>query len=440
MKTIKFQYEQTSLISDHELTEIGATLRPEIERLQEARTQGYATDYASINVVDDAAMHKQIKKAVQEKLALQPTVLVVVGIGGSHLGTAAVHEALFGKFYNEQNPSIKVYFADTVDTDYIYDIILLVEQAIEKEQHVIINVISKSGTTTETIANFELFLYLLQHYRGIDYHQYVVVTTDENSPLWYLAEEKKLTRLAVPKKVGGRYSVFSAVSLFPLALLGVDIDQLLAGARAVVAGAITPAMVTNMSAVSAAILYGNYKKNITIHDTFLFSVDLENVGKWYRQLLGESIGKEHNRWGEKVNSGITPTVSIGSTDLHSVGQLYLGGPYDKFTSFITVQQSKSNIVVPHLHEFEQLVAHIQGKRLSLIMDAILQGVYRAYKKNKRPFVSIVLPEKSAYYIGQLLQFKMIETIYLGYLLAINPFDQPQVELYKKETREILAHE
>ncbi len=437
---IKFHYEQTSLITNDELAAVGTRLYPEIERIKLARKQGYSTDYASINLLEDAHMLQQIKTMAQKKRALQPTVLVVIGIGGSHLGTAAIHEALYGKFYNEQNPAIKVYFADTVDTDYIYDIILLVEQEIEKGRHIIINVVSKSGRTTETIANFEIFLYLLQHYHPTDYHQYVVVTTDEKSLLWDLAEEKGLSRLAIPKKIGGRYSVFSAVSLFPLAMLGVDIDQLLAGARAMVETSNSIDIFANNVALSAAILYCQYQKNITIHDTFLFSVDLENIGKWYRQLLGESIGKESDRQGNKAFIGITPTVSIGSTDLHSVGQLYLGGPYDKFTSFISVQKSKSNIAVPVLDEFEQLVAQIQGKRLSLIMDAILEGVYAAYQKSNRPFVSIALPEKSAYYVGQLLQFKMIEIMYLGYLLDINPFDQPQVELYKKETREILAHE
>jgi len=440
MKMIKFHYEQTSLITNDELVAVGTRLYPEIERIKSALKQGYDTDYASINLLEDAHMLQQVKTIAQEKQALQPTVLVVIGIGGSYLGTAAIHEALFGKFYNEQNPAIKVYFADTVDTDYIYDIILLVEQEIEKGHHIIINVVSKSGRTTETIANFEIFLYLLQHYRTIDYHHYVVVTTDEGSPLWNLAEKKGLSRLAIPKKVGGRYSVFSAVSLFPLAMLGVNIDQLLAGARAMVATSSNTDIFVNNVALSAAILYCQYQKNITIHDTFLFSVDLENVGKWYRQLLGESIGKECDRQGNKVFIGITPTVSIGSTDLHSVAQLYLGGPYDKFTSFILVKKSKSNIAVPVLDEFEQLVAQIQGKRLSLIMDAVLKGVYAAYQKSKRPFVSIELPEKSAYYVGQLLQFKMIEIMYLGYLLDINPFDQPEVELYKKETRKILAHE
>jgi len=419
---------------------VGVTLRPEVERIIKVGTHGYDTDYASLNLLEDARMLQTVKAVAQEKRALEPSALVVIGIGGSHLGTAAIHEALYGKFYNEQNPELKVYFADSVDTDYIYDIVLLIEQEIEKGHNVIINVVSKSGSTTETIANFEIFLYLLQRYRSIDYCNYVVVTTDEGSRLWDLAEKKGFSRLAVPKKVGGRYSVFSSVSLFPLEMLGVDIDQLLAGARVMISASTHTDIFTNNAALSAAILYLHYQKNITIHNTFLFSEDLENVGKWYRQLMGESIGKEFDQRGQQVFVGITPTVSVGSADLHSVAQLYLGGPYDKFTTFISIQKSKSDVVVPMLDEFEQLVAQIQGKQLSSIMDAILRGVYAAYQKGKRPFVTIELPKKSAYYLGQLLQFKMIEIIYLGYLLDINPFNQPQVELYKKETRKILADE
>jgi len=437
---IKFNYEKTSLITKDELAAVGTMLCPEVERVTTACSHGYDTRYAFVNLLEDARMLQIVKVIAQEKRALKPSMLVVIGIGGSHLGTAAIHEALYGRFYNEQNPALKVYFADTVDTDYIYDIVLLVEQEIEKGHNVIVNVVSKSGTTTETIANFEIFLYLLQRYRNIDYCNYVVVTTDEGSRLWNLAEEKGFSRLAVPRKVGGRYSVFSSVSLFPLEMLGVDINQLFAGARAMMLMSVNTDIFTNNSALSAAILYLHHQKNITIHNTFLFSKDLENVGKWYRQLMGESIGKEFDRRGKQVHVGITPTVSVGSADLHSVVQLYLGGPYDKFTSFISVQRSKSDIAVPVLDEFEQLVAQIQGKQLSFIMDAILQGVYAAYQKNKRPFVAIELPKKSAYYLGQLLQFKMIEIIYLGYLLDINPFDQPQVELYKKETRKILAYE
>lgn len=438
MKFLTFSYAQSSLVSHDELQQAGEKLRPEIEQIKAATVQGYETDYASVNLPSDEQLRKTVLAVVEEKKALKPTTLVVIGIGGSNLGTVAVHEALYGRFYNEHKPDIKVYFADTVDSDYMLDILLLAEQELEKGRNVILNVISKSGTTTETIANFEIFLHVLRKARPADYHQYVVVTTDEGSKLWNFAQKYNFLRLAVPKKVGGRYSVFSAVGLFPLALLGVDIWALHSGAQSMIPALTNEDILNNPAALSAAILYTHYTKGITIHDTFLFSVDLEAVGKWYRQLMGESIGKEYNRAGEQVFVGITPTVSIGSIDLHSLAQLYLGGPYDKMTSFIRVQQSKSNVALPVLDEFDQLVGHIQGKPLHAIMDAIFQGTQAAYKKNKRPFVTIELPEKSASCVGQLLQFKLMEMIYLGALLEVNPFDQPHVELYKQETRKILA--
>jgi len=438
MKKITFDYADTSLITGDELRAAGQKLQDEITRISQARNSGYVTDYASINVVFDHELLSQVKQVAEEKKSLNPTTLVVIGIGGSNLGTIAVHEAIYGTFYNEQKPEINVYFADTVDSDYIYDIILLLEQEVEKGHNIIINVVSKSGSTTETIANFEVMLHFLKHYKKDDYQKYVVVTTDEDSKLWKLAQKKGFSLVAVPANVGGRYSVFSAVGLFPLAMLGIDTDALLAGAQSMVNECLNTDVFNNMAALSAAILFAHYKKGVTIHDTFTFSVDLKSVSKWYRQLMGESIGKAENRAGKTVNVGITPTVSVGSIDLHSVAQLYLGGPYDKFTTFIYSEKNKSNLSIPVLNEFENLVEKIQGKSLSTIMDAIMQGTQTAYKNNKRPFVSISIPEKSAYYLGQLLQIKMIEMMYLGYLLDVNPFNQPQVELYKKETRKILS--
>ncbi len=438
MKNISFDYTDTSLVTGDEVRAAGQKLQNEIARLAQARNSGYETDYASINVVFDRELLSQVKQVVEEKKSLNPTTLVVIGIGGSNLGTIAVHEAIYGTFYNEQKPEINVYFADTVDSDYIYDIILLLEQQVEKGHNIIINVVSKSGSTTETIANFEVVLHLLQNYKKDDYQKYVVVTTDEGSKLWKLAKEKGFSLVEVPANIGGRYSVFSAVGLFPLAMLGVDIDALLAGAQSMVNECLNIDIFNNMAALSAAILFAHYKKGVTIHDTFTFSVDLKGVSTWYRQLMGESIGKAENRAGKTVNVGITPTVSVGSVDLHSVAQLYLGGPYDKFTTFIYSEKNKSNLSIPVLNEFESLVEKIQGKSLSTIMDAIMQGTQTAYKNNKRPFVSLSIPEKSAYYLGQLMQMKMIEMMYLGYLLDVNPFNQPQVELYKKETRKILS--
>lgn len=355
--------------------------------------------------------------------------MVVVGIGGSNLGTIAVQEALFGRFYNEHIPETKVYFADTVDTDYLWDIVLLVEQELEAGKNILLNVVSKSGTTTETIANFELFLELLKRYKKEDWYEHVVVTTDQGSMLWKWAVEYNVIVLAIPKIVGGRYSVFSAVGLFPLGMMNVAIEQLCTGAESVIDSCIG-AGDTNIAAVRAVLLFAQYKKNIPIHDLFLFSVDLKSIGRWYRQLMAESLGKD--------GKGLMPTISIGSTDLHSMAQLYLGGPNNRFTTFVTIEKSKSNIVLPTFDDFEKLVANIQGIPVSSIMQAIFNSVYTVYKKQQLPFCSITLPEKSAFYVGQLLQTMMMEIMYLGFLFGVNPFDQPHVQLYKKETRKLLA--
>ena len=193
----------------------------------------------------------------------------------------------------------------------------------------------------------------------------------------------------------------------------------------------------NPAAISAAIQYLHYESGKNISDLFLFANDLESLGKWCRQLMAESLGKEFNKKGETVNIGITPVISIGSTDLHSMAQLYLGGPNDKFTTFLSVENSNSHMSIPRLKGYSKLVYGIQGKSLEKIMSAIMEGTKAAFRNCRRPFMEVKLPCKSEYPIGQFLQFKMMETIYLGYLLGVNPFDQPNVENYKEETRKIL---
>ena len=153
--------------------------------------------------------------------------------------------------------------------------------------------------------------------------------------------------------------------------------------------------------------------------------------------MGESIGKEYNRNGVRIHNGITPTVSIGSTDLHSMAQLYLGGPYDKFTTFVRVEHPTSTVMIPTLPEYESLVRGIQGRSLHEIMLAILEGVQSAFRKDARPFVEVTLPDKTPGSIGQFMQFKMMEMMFLGTLCGVNAFDQPSVEAYKQETRLIL---
>lgn len=437
MEPIEFSF-QTSLITDEELEKTMTILQNEIHQMNQALNYKYEDDRASINLPDDTDALEKVRTIINEKKKLHPTYIVVVGIGGSNLGTIAVQEAVLGRLHNQLPfETIKVLYADTVDSDLITDIINIIEPVLQKGETVIINGVSKSGSTTETIANFEVLVNLIKKYKEDTYHQYIVVTTDKNSKFWGLAKMKGFDVLEIPKKVGGRYSVFSPVGLFPLGLLDVNIEQLLEGAKIMRDRCLSMNMRDNPAAISACLLFLHNKKGKNIHDLFLFSPDLESVGKWYRQLLSESIGKEFTRDGKQVFNGITPTVSIGSTDLHSMAQLYLGGPYDKFTTFVRVKNNKTTVKIPNLPAYSSLVEGVQGKQLNEIMDAILEGVKKAFEKGGRPFMEIVLPDKSAWSIGQFLQLKMMEIMYLGSLMRVNPFDQPNVEDYKIETRRIL---
>jgi glucose-6-phosphate isomerase len=431
-----FDYQNTGLIGDTKVNAAFTQLLPEVDRITAARSSHYTTDYASINLPFDQELLTTICATVKEKKALHPTALVVIGIGGSNLGTIAVLEALRGKFYNN-NQETKVYFVDTVDSDNVSDIAQLVEHELETGENILINVISKSGTTTETIANFEIFLEILKSHRPYNYHQFVIATTDPDSALWKLGEKEEFTLCAIPKNVGGRYSVFSAVGLFPLYFLDIDCKQLLEGARSGFEIATSPKLIHNQAALSATLIATHYNTGRFIHDTFLFSSALASFGAWYRQLSAESLGKSLNKHNNLVNIGLLSTISMGSTDLHSVVQLYLGGPDNRFTTFIDIARNETDLVLPHYPEYESLVENIQNKSLITIMNAILAGTKATYLKDNRPFASYTFPKKSAFYVGQFMQIKMIEIMYVGYLLDINPFDQPEVEKYKTETRKML---
>ncbi|NBQ17122.1 hypothetical protein EBU24_02285 [bacterium] len=417
---IKFNYKKTSGITDGQLVDLAKmhNLDQEIMRLQEAvDTKSYDTDYAWINCLYDQKNVEFVQKLVEKKQALAIDVLVVIGIGGSSLGTKAINQAVNGVFCNEHN-KVKIYFLETVDVTYTAQLCALLEDCFKSGKKILVNVISKSGSTLETTLNFNCVLALLYTYFPENYHDYVVVTTDENSELHQIAKEEQFDVLFIPKKVGGRYSVFSAVGLFPLAFIGIDINEFLGGAQQIVSASTSQDLLNNPAAVSALALFSHFKQGKNIHDTFLFCPQLEALGQWYRQLSAESLGKKFNKRNEIVNVGMTPTVSIGSNDLHSVAQLYLGGPYDKFTTFVTVS------LEPYHKDFSY----------ALVMPAIALATQEAYQKDNRPFCTIELERTDVNNLGQFMALKMFEIIYLAYLLEVNPFDQPQVELYKKEIK------
>jgi len=436
MQELEFSY-QNARVSPDEIEKTVKRLNTYIEHMQSvAGSLAYDADEASINLPVDkeisSAVNALVKKLKTDKLAY----VIVVGIGGSNLGTKAVYEGVFGRAdVYDQSRKPKILFADTVNMGLISEICTIIEN-LEVPEEVVLNVVTKSGTTTESIANFEVIFEALRNRFGDAIKERVVFTTNEGSLLWDMAEEKGMERLAIPKKVGGRFSVFSAVGLLPLALAGVHIGDLLAGARSMRERCVS--FSPNNPAVLSAITIFLLKKNgIAINNAFFFNTELESVGKWGRQLMGESLGKEHNKDGQEAHEGITPTVAIGSTDLHSMAQLYLGGPHDKLTQFVYAKNGKDIHVPEHL-SFVGLVPDIAGKTFSEIMEAILGGVKNTYRANNIPFVEVKLSQINEYAIGEFLQFKMFEVMYLAELIGVNAFDQPAVEKYKAETRELLA--
>lgn len=402
----------------------------ELHRVRDSAS--YDAPESSLRLADDEALLGAVQTLVAAKVTDALKYHIVVGIGGSNLGTKAVYDALLGYadvLRRERFP--KLLFAETTDPECLEHLKQLV-QSIDSKEEILITIISKSGGTTETIANFEIVAHELRQ-RFADCNDRFVAITDEGSKLWDAAQALDIAVLSIPDHVGGRYSVLSSVGLFPLATVGIDITKLRTGAQKLLDHCLGE---HSYAAESAAVLALQLKQGYTINDNFFFHPELESLGKWYRQLMGESVGKEHDIDGNVVHTGITPTVSLGSTDLHSVGQLYLGGPKDKLTTFVSSRQSV-NVPVPHGRVFADLTPMIDGKTAEDIMQAILEGVQVAYQKAELPYMQVVLDAIDEESIGAYLQFKMLEMMYLGKLLNVNSFDQPNVEAYKIETKQIL---
>ncbi len=447
MNNLYFNFNNT-LIDWPVIDKLYIKLRPEVLSLNDMLVnytlkEGYNTDYASFFLPYDNAYLEYIKQTALNALKLEPSLIILIGIGGSYLGTMALFKALYGSYYNDSNysssNSLKFYALDTLEENDLEEILKIAEKVLCEGKNILILIATKSGTTTETIANAAFFISLLKKYKHERYKNYIYTITNKDSMLYKLACDKDFNVITVPTKVGGRFSVLSAIGLFPLALLGVDIKNIVRGACDMQKHCRSSDIKINYAAYSALTLYYHYKyaedkKNI--HDTFLFSTLLSDLGSWYRQLVGESLGKKYSKYNSLIYTGITPTISIGTADLHSVVQLYLGGPRDKITTFVKYKSLES-YGFPDT-DLKELLPGIKGQSIGKVKDAIFEGVLQAYKEEKRPFTVIEIPYKSAYGLGQFLMMKMFEVVYLAYLLDANPFDQPEVELYKTKTRAILS--
>ena len=430
---MEFHYKDSARVSIDEIKALSSNLSSYVEHLREiAEHDTYDEPECSIFLPYDNDLYEQIIRAKEEKISSKLKYVVVVGIGGSNLGTKAVYDALQGHLETlNPNQFPKLLFADTTDPESISHLSNLLTTETKDFSEVLINIISKSGETLETIVNAETILQHLKAKFGENIIHRIVITCGIDSPLWKSAKEQNITILGIPEQVSGRFSVMSAVGLFPLSAIGFDIDKLRMGAQDMRKTCLNEEVSENPALLSATILFKQAKDGRTINTNFIFNPRLESLGKWYRQLLAESIGKN--------GIGLTPTVLIGSTDLHSVAQLHLDGPKDKVVTFISAK-TDSNESVPNERIFPNIRIEITGKKLSDIVSATLESTKEVYKKKKIPYTEVVLQNISESSLGAFLQFKMIEIMYLGKLFGVNAFDQPAVESYKTATIDRLKQE
>lgn len=387
-----------------------------------------------IRLPRDSKIFTDVQIAVDKYKTDDLKYIVVIGIGGSNLGAKAVYESIRGQLDLASTKYPKILFADTVSAPLLSDILSIVS-TLTSSNELIINLISKSGGTTESIANFEL-LYSALLNKFSDIRTRVVVTTDFESSLWNESKRLGFGTLVIPKEVGGRYSVFSAVGIFPLLLANIDVITLLVGASEMLSRCVSEDVKENLALRSALIMHDAHCDGAVMHNIFFFNPEMESLGKWERQLVAESLGKEKDVAGNIVHAGITPIVSIGSTDLHSMAQLYFGGPKDKFTTLVYASM-KSTLQIPHEEIFHGLVLGLPGKTPHDVMHAIIGGVRAAYEKNSLPFMEVQFEKLSEYSIGAYMMWRMISVMYLAKLLQVNAFDQPNVEDYKEGTRKLL---
>ena len=399
-------------------------LEQEHDKLLEVRSNGsYEDPRSSIHLPYDKELHTTSVELSKEFLDAE--AVVVIGIGGSNLGTIAVHEAINGLYANELS-SPKAYFADTIDSNDLQALMRRLDKHYANNERVVLVGISKSGGTTETIANLKL---LVEHKkRHIDnWTNDVVIITGKDSKLDGYAKKHHVRTAYIPPGVGGRYSVLSPVGIIPLAILGIDTQKLLVGARTALKESLGE-LASSPAAQRASNRYEQLTQEKDVHELFVFSKQLRSVGAWTRQLLAESLGKE--------GRGFTPTTAVGSTDLHSVAQLRLAGRDHAHTTFLTVE-NQPPIELPVDEDFSALVEDLQEKPLANVLTAIADATKHAYKEAGRSYDEIILAEIREEAIGYVLQLLMLETMYLAAQLEINAYDQPAVEQYKTKTRELL---
>ena len=367
-------------------------------------------------------------QAAAQKIRSDSEALVVIGIGGSYLGARAVVEALTSPNYNlVRKDSPAIYFAGNgLSTDALLETINLV-----KDNDFSVNVISKSGTTTEPAVAFRIFKSLLEEKYGKEgARRRIYATTDAHKgALKGLADAEGYETFVVPDAVGGRYSVLTAVGLLPIAAAGVDIEALLAGARAAMRAFAEPGA-DNPAWQYAAARHALYTGGKSVEILAAYEPSMRFFTEWWKQLYGESEGKE--------GKGLFPASVEFTADLHSMGQYIQQGERLMFETVIRYDQTLGALDIPDDPENVDGLNFLSGKSLAFVAEQALRGTLLAHVDGGVPNIVVTLPRRNAYNLGMLIYFFEYACGLSGYLLEVNPFDQPGVEAYKKNMFALLG--
>ena len=413
-------------IADDLFTQYQARFRAVHEEVEARRARG---DIGFFKLTEQQEVVREIR-GFAEGIGQAFDTVVVLGIGGSALGTLALQQALLKPHWNELTDEQRDYFPrlyvlDNVDPSTIGPLLERLDL-----RRTLFNVVSKSGTTAETMAQFLIVYQRLRAAFGEDqeaYRSHLLFTTDpEKGVLRELARAENIPTLPIPPDVGGRFSVLSAVGLLPAALVGIDVQALLDGARAMTERCAHADLTRNPAGIFACLQHAaDAELKAPIHVMLSYSDRLYLTADWFRQLWAESLGKE--------NRGPTPVKALGATDQHSQVQLYMEGPFDKTITILAVGERDRDVPIPQAYQQVDALAYLGGHTLGELLDAERRATAHALAQRGRMNMTLELPRLNAHTMGQIFMMLQIATVYAGALYGVNPFDQPGVELGKELT-------
>jgi glucose-6-phosphate isomerase len=380
-------------------------------------------------------------KATAEELKDKFDNFVVLGIGGSALGNIAVQTAINDPHYNlfeeARNGYPRLFVNDNVDPEGIK---ALFEKLDPKKT--LFNVISKSGSTAETMSQFLLARKFVADAVGEENvgEHFIATTSKDSGYLIEIAARENMKKFFIPDNVGGRFSVLTPVGLLSAAMTGVDIEKLLDGAAYMDQICRQDDFWKNPALVNGLIQYLAYQKGKVMSVMMPYSDRLRDVADWYRQLWAESLGKEVDRQGNKVNVGPTPIKALGATDQHSQAQLYMEGPFDKIITFLEVENFAEELEIPGAYKDLAGLGYLGGHSFAELINTEKWATELALNKRNRMNQTLKVPEVNEFTLGQLFYFFEFQTAVTGELLDINAFNQPGVELGKNYTYGIFGRD